>query len=66
MVEWMRSVFTWTEVNYPVDDALDAVDAKLRARYPDGFTPEKKRKSLIFLAKNKKKPIASHDRLFLG
>ena len=41
MVEWMRSIFTWLEVNYPVGDALDAVEAKLRDRYPDGFTPQK-------------------------
>jgi hypothetical protein len=41
MIEWMRSIFTWLETNHPVDDALDAVDGKLRARYPDGYTPEK-------------------------
>lgn len=40
LTEHMQLLFHWLEVHCDVDEALNAVDAKLRKRYPNGFTSE--------------------------
>ena len=40
LTEQMRLIFHWTAFQCDVDEALNAVDAKLRQRYPNGFTSE--------------------------
>jgi hypothetical protein len=41
IIDYMRSIFTWLESNYPLDDALNEVNKKLLKRYPDGYSAER-------------------------